>query len=96
MCDLGWEKMIQSFNIYGQAGGSKEDKAVTEEIIATITEERDCEQHLPTLITGDVNADPEKLQGLAELVEEEGWVDVGLHADWWEEETALPTCESRP
>ena len=40
-------------------------------------------QTLPTIIFGDFNENPEKLQGIMKLVEEEGWVDVGLHADWW-------------
>ena len=54
LVDLGWEKMIVVYNIYGQSGGSKEDKAVTEAIIAAIRAENDQEQHLPTIIMGDI------------------------------------------
>ena len=81
--DLGWERMIQVFNIYGQSGGGKEDIAVTEAILEAVREERDSEPHLPTFLVGDVNADPSKIQNLKELVME-GWVDIGMHADWWE------------
>ena len=88
MIDLGWEQMLQIFNIYGKSGGSKEDIAMTEALIETIRDEKEAEQNkmkqtLPTIILGDFNENPEKLQGIMKLVEEEGWVDVGLHADWW-------------
>ena len=76
--------MIQVFNVYGQSGGSKEDIAIAEAILEAVREEKDEEQHLPTLIVGDLNADPKRLQNINELIEEEGWIDVGLHADWWE------------
>ena len=56
--------------------------------------EKDEEQHLPTLIVGDVNANPEKLQNIRDLIEEEGWIDVGLHADWWGSIPAETTCEA--
>ena len=49
---LGWEKMIFVYNIYGQSGGKKEDKAVTEAIMTAVRAEIDQEQHLPTLIMG--------------------------------------------
>ena len=48
------------------------------------------------MIVGDANEDPEKLQGITALVEEEGWIDVGLHADWWGGTPAATTCEARP
>ena len=81
LLDLGWDRMVQVFNIYGQSGAGKEDIAVTEAIIEAVREERDQEPHLPTLIVGDVNADPSKLRNLKDLVAE-GWVDLGLNADW--------------
>ena len=96
LVDLGWERMMQVFNVYGQAGGGKEDEAITEAILSAVREERDQEQHLPTLIVGDLNANPGKLQHIMELIEEEGWIDVGLHADWWGGVPAEDTCESRP
>ena len=83
LMDLGWEKMIQVFNVYGQSGGGKEDIAITEAILEAVREEAKAETQGPTLLMGDVNADPSKLQNLRELVEKEGWIDVGLHADWW-------------
>ena len=57
--DLGWERMMQVCNVYGQAGGSKQDKAVAEAILAAIREERNRGQHLPILITGDSTQTPE-------------------------------------
>ena len=48
------------------------------------------------MILGDFNEDPEQLQGIMTLVEEEGWIDVGLHADWWGGPPATTTCEARP
>ena len=76
LIDLGWEKMMQVFNVYGQSGGGKANEAIIETILAAVNQERDSEQYLPTLIVGDINADPKKLQNLVELVEEEGWIDV--------------------
>ena len=101
LIDLGWEKMMQVFNIYGKAGGRKEDVAVTEALLEATKGEREAEQRrtkhtLPTMILGDFNEDPEKLQGIMTLVEEEGWIDVGLHADWWGGPPATTTCEARP
>ena len=96
LIDLGWEKMMQVFNVYGQSGGGKANEAIAETILAAARQERDSEQYLPTLIVGDINVDPKKLQNLVELVEEEGWIDVGLHADWWGSKPAEITCESRP
>ena len=61
--------MIFVYNIYGQSGGSKEDKAVTEAILTAIRADIDQEQHLPTLIMGDVNANPEKMHNINELVD---------------------------
>ena len=29
LVDLGWEQMMQCFNLYGKSGGGKEDIAVT-------------------------------------------------------------------
>ena len=52
-------------------------------------------QTLPTIIFGDFNENPEKLRGIMKLVEEEGWVDIGLHADWWGGPPAANTCEAR-
>ena len=83
LMDLGWEKMIQVFNVYGQSGGGKEDIAITEAILEAVREEAKAETQGPTLLMGDVNADPSKLHNLKELVEKEGWIDVGLHVDWW-------------
>ena len=57
-------------DIHGQAGGSKEDKSIVEGIMAAVREEFQQEQHLPTLMLGDINANPEKLQNVMELVEE--------------------------
>ena len=96
LVDLGWEKMIVVYNIYGQSVGSMEDKAVNEAIIAAIRADNEQEQHLATIIMGDINANPESLHNIKELVDEEGWIDVGLHADWWGGNPEETTCESRP
>ena len=94
LVDLGLERMVQVFNIYGQSCGGKEDIATAEAILEAVREERDQEPHLPTLIVGDANADPSRLRNLKELVAE-GWVDIGLHADWWGGTPAENTCASR-
>ena len=101
MMDLGWEQMMQVFNLYGKAGGRKEDIAVTEALLGVIEGERVAEhkktkQTIPTIICGDLYENPEKLQGIMRLIEEECWIDVGLHADWWGEPPAANTCEARP
>ena len=96
LVDFGWEKMLFVYNIYGQSGGSKEDIAVTQAILAVIKTEMVQEQHLPVIIMGDANANPEKLGHIIELVEDEAWIDVGLHADWWGGIPAENTCGRRP
>ena len=101
MMDTGWEQMMQVFNLYGKAGGRKEDIAVTEALLEVIEGEMNAEQErskqcIPTIICGDFNADKLKLQGITKLNEEEGWIDVGLHADWWGGTPGVPTCEARP
>ena len=75
---------MQVFNIYGQAGGSKEDKSIVE-VNGGSKGKRGAKSSIPppTLIVGDINANPEKLQNVMELVEGGGGIDVGLHADWW-------------
>ena len=93
--EMGWERMMQIFNVYGQSGGGKDDIAVTEAILAAVRKERDQEAHLPTLIVGDVKTDPSKLKNLRDLVDKEGWIDIGLNADWWGSTPAEDTCESK-
>ena len=63
LIDLGWERLVQVFNIYGQSGGGKEDIALTEAILEAVREERDKEPHLPTLIVGDINKAFEEKKG---------------------------------
>ena len=72
MIDLGWNNLMVVFSFYGQSGGSKVDVAVTEAILDAARMEMMQDQSLPTIITGDLNANLERLIQIRELVEEEG------------------------
>ena len=57
--------------------GTKHAKGITEAIIAAIREEIGTSCNQPVLIIGDFNATPSSFNGIAELMEEEAWIDVG-------------------
>ena len=94
--DLGWESNMLVFVIYGVSGGGTLRRAKTEALIGATTEERARRPHMPTIITGDFNTEPDSLTAIKELIAEEGWVDLGKHASRWGGEDAQPTCKANP
>lgn len=69
--DLGWKENIWVFVIYEKSGGTKEAYAVAEAIMETNEEEVDADPRMPTLVMGDFNAAPCKLQSVKKLIEEQ-------------------------
>jgi len=91
----GQKDNIMVFVIYGKAGGTKHAKGITEAIIAAIRQEIGPRCNQPVLIIGDFNAEPNSLNGTAELMDEEAWIDVGAVASWWGGTDNQPTCSQR-
>ena len=83
LIDLGWEKNLRKYVLYGKAGGSKEAIATTEAIVEAIEEEINGDPILPTIIQGDFNEVPSKLKTVKRMMEEHCWIDVGEVAHWW-------------
>ena len=94
MVDVGYDAKYIIFVIYNEAGCSAKAKKTNEAILAAVRAETYLEQHVPTFIVGDFNAEPETYDEVKELNEEE-WVDVGINAHWWQRERAQSTCQNR-
>ena len=76
-------------------GGSGEARPATNAIIDAVREETDQETYLPTIIMGDYNAEPESIESVQELIEEEAWTEIGSNAHWWGKPRKEMTCKSR-
>ena len=94
--DLGWEQNLQVIVIYGKSGGSKKAIRMTEAIIDAARQEVDAGHYLATMLVGDLNANPEKLKTVKEMIKNDQWTDVGKHASWWGGKDEEPTCQPRP
>ena len=64
LIDLGWERNMHCYVLYGKSGGSKEAIATTEAILEAIEEEVEGDPILPTIVQGDFNATPSKLKAV--------------------------------
>ena len=58
LIDLGWERNLRQYVIYGTSGGSKDAIATTEAILEAIEEEVNGDPTMPTIIQGDFNEAP--------------------------------------
>ena len=96
LVDLGWEQTLRIFNIYGKSGNGKEALRTTEAIIDSVREEMLQDGHMATIILRDLNANPEDVESVNELMDIHGWTDIGLHADWWGDQAAANTCQPSP
>ena len=63
-------------------GDSWEAKLATNAIIGAIREEIDRETYLPTIIMGDSNDEPESIDAVQEMMDEEAWAELGSNAHW--------------
>ena len=71
--DMGWDQNLMIFVIYGYTGDSGEAKLGTNAIIDAIRSEVDRATYLPTVIMGDFNAEPESIEAVQEMIDEEAW-----------------------
>ena len=44
------------------------------------------------MISGDINADTEDIPTLLDMLQSEGWTDLGAHGHRWGARNAEPTC----
>ena len=58
LIDLGWERNLRQYVIYGKSGGSKDAIATTEAIMEAIEEEVNGDPTMPTIIHGGFNEAP--------------------------------------
>ena len=94
--DANWESDMIVYVQYGQAGGSRKDKAKTDEIMEASRKEMAHDKHAIQLMLGDFNVEPNSLDVSKELFEEEQWIDVGEKARWWGGTANEKTCQTRP
>ena len=80
--DMGWDQNFMIFVLYGLTGDSGEAKLGTNAIIDAIRGEIDRETYLPTILMGDFNAEPETLEAVQELIDEEARTEIGSNAEW--------------
>ena len=93
--DMGWDKNLLIFVLYGMTGDSGEARLATNAIIDAIREETERETYLPTILMGDFNDEPESIEAVQEMIEEEAWTEIGSNAHWWERPKKAMTCRSR-
>ena len=86
--------MLRLANVYGQTGGHHDEEAsmITDHIIGSIMEELETQPGIPTIIIGDLNAEPQDIPIVAEMLEQDGWVDCGHKANLWGGEVDQGTC----
>ena len=82
--------------IYGATGGhcSQEAAQKTDIAMACLIDELADVVGDPMGIIGDVNAEIEDIPTAWDLVENEGWKDLGEHAHIWGGRKAEPTCQA--
>ena len=44
---------------------------------------------------GDFNAEPETIEAVQEMIDEEAWTEIGSNAEWWGRPRKEMTCRSR-
>ena len=44
---------------------------------------------------GDFNVEPESIEAIQEMIDEEAWTEIGSNAHWWGKPKKEMTCESR-
>ena len=81
--DYGARQNINLYEVYGCSGGSTKAIAKTNRLMMCINAEMQGEECNPTVVIGDFNHTPSKLESIRYMIEEEGWTDVGEKADWW-------------
>ena len=95
--EIGSSTTVSIGNQYGWTGGH-EDTAVarrTNLLIKAYIEELEHHPPGPKLLVGDLNCEgAEDLTHLQTLIDEQGWVDIGKHADKYGQPASQPTCRA--
>ena len=92
--DVGWDTNYTVYPIYVMSGGTKQAPILTEAILQAVRREIKGDRHMPTIIAGDFNKEPNTIHSVKVLKKEENWTDVGEVADWWGRKPGEPTCRS--
>ena len=82
------------FNVYGWDGAHENHIAAgrTDALFMAIRAESYLRRGTPTMISGDINADTDDLETLTDMIQTDGWTDVGAHGYRWNARTCEPTC----
>ena len=91
---LGAGVEFTHFNVYGWDGAHENYVAAgrTDALFAAIRAECEHRRSTPIMISGDVNADTNDIETLQEMLNAEGWTDVGAHGHRWGARKNEPTC----
>ena len=87
-------KVCHWYNIYGYTGshGNAAKAAATDSIFQAILSDHSLRGVGPTFIVGDINADPDDLPTLTDMLATKGWTDLGAAAATWGHPASQPTC----
>ena len=87
-------KLLRIVNFYGVTCGHNSEEAVmqTDHLIGVIRDELEEHPNIPTLIVGDLNAEPEDVPIVQEMLQEEGWTDCAGQAGIWGRTGGQGTC----
>ncbi len=79
---------------YLPTGASKNPKAKKQAntIIHAVQQQIKCHPTIPTCLVGDFNCDLRDLKALCQLLDDEGWKDLGEHANLWGRSKGEATC----
>ena len=91
---VGGRVAVPIYNIYGFPGGHTDKEAArrTDTIIMAIKQEILARGDIYAALVGDLNACPEDLPALEDLIQSGGWTDLGAHPRWTEGRAPEPTC----
>ena len=72
-------RQLRLANFDGETGGNKSEEAAmkTDHIIGALKDELDTQPKIPTFMMGDLNAEPQDIPAVQDLLEEEAWLDCG-------------------
>ena len=90
----GGRVAIPVYNIYGFPGGhhDKETASRTNAIVEAVVQDTTQRGDIYASIVGDLNADTCDLPAVTELLQTQGWTDLGAHPKWLAGRPPTPTC----
>ncbi len=91
---IGPNLLLRVVPLYGWTGahGSAEAVGPTEGLLDIVADELDQAPHIPTLLIGDLNGEPEDFPTLGVLLQTKGWTDLGAAHHRWGQLPEQPTC----